>query len=115
MEFEAIFTGSFLTFVLLVAAHLILWPYRARLRRVHSYVVGVSMIGVGVTMTAFLLGQWIIAITFWAVSGPGGFAVIVAWWLREGGKGLSVDDILEHAKRGISRAAVPGESDHRRN
>ena len=115
MEFEAVFAGSFLTFILLITAHLILWPYRARMRRVHSYTVGTFLIGVGVTMTAFLLGQWIIAITFWCVTGPGGFAVIIAWWLREGGEGLSVDDILEHARKGISRAAVPGESDNRRN
>lgn len=116
MEFEALFAGSLLTFVLLVSMHLVLWPYRARLRRVHSYTIGVTCIGCGVTLTAFLLEQWIIAITFWVVTGPGGFAIAVAWWLREGGDGLSIaDDIIARAKRGIARAAVPREPNDRRN
>lgn len=118
MEFQAVFAGSFLTCILLIVAHVALWPYRDRMRRVHSYIVGTACIGVGITLTALLLQQWIIAITFWSVAGPGGFAIAAAWWIRGVGvreEGVSIaDDIIARAK-GIGRAAVSREPDDRRN
>lgn len=120
MEFEAIFAGSLLTLILLVTLHLILWPYRAIMRRVHAYVVGVTCIGMGVTLAAFLMQQWIVAITFWAVTGPGGFAVSALWlwrWIiEERGKGNSrAQRIIQRAEERLNRAVASGESDDRRN
>lgn len=120
MEFQAIFTGSLLTLILLVASHLLLWPYRKIMRRVHSYVIGTACIGLGITLAAFLLNQWIIAITFWAVAGPGGFAIASAWLIRwiieERGRGDSMAArIIQVAEERLNRAVVSGESDNRRN
>ena len=120
MEFQAIFAGSFLTLTLLVAFHFLLWPYRKIMRRVHSYVVGTACIGVGVTLAAFLMDQWIVAITFWAVTGPGGLAVASAWlirWIideRAGGASMAAR-IIQRAEERLSNAVVSGESDNRRN
>ena len=120
MEFQAIFAGSLLTLVLLLTLHVSLWPYRKIMRRVHSYVVGTACIGVGVTLAAFLMGQWLIAITFWAVTGPGGFAVATAWLVRwiieERGKSDSTAArIIARAEERLSRAVVSGEPGDRRN
>ena len=120
MEFQAIFAGSLLTLVLLITAHLLLWPYRTIMRRVHSYVVGTTCIGVGVTLAAFLMGQWVIAITFWAVAGPGGCAVASAWlirWIveeRAAGNGMAAR-IIQRAEERLNNAVVSGERDDRRN
>jgi hypothetical protein len=120
MEFQSIFTGSLLTLVLLVTSHLLLWPYRKIVRRVHAYVIGTTCIGVGVTLAAFLMGEWIIAITFWAVTGPGGLAIASAWLIRwiieERGKNDSMAArIIQVAGERLNRAVTSGESDDRRN
>lgn len=120
MEFQAIFAGSLLTLTLLVTAHLLLWPYRKIMRRVHSYVVGVTCIGVGITLSAFLMGQWIVAIAFWAVAGPGGCAIATAWLIRwvieERNRGDSMAArIIQRAEERLNRAVVSGEPDDRRN
>lgn len=120
MEFQAIFSGALLTLILLVTAHFILWPYRMIMRRVHSYVVGVTCIGMGVTLAAFLMEHWIVAITFWAVTGPGGLAIASAWLIRwmiaERGRGDSMAArIIQVAEERLNRAVVSGESDDRRN
>lgn len=120
MEFQAIFAGSLLTLVLLVTAHFLLWPYRKIMRRVHSYVVGTACIGLGITLAAFLMGQWIVAITFWAVAGPGGCAVATAWLVRwiveEKRNGSSMAArIIQRAEEKLTNGVVSGESDSRRN
>lgn len=120
MEFQAIFAGSLLTLTLLITAHFLLWPYRKIMRRVHSYVVGTTCIGVGVTLAAFLMEQWIVAITFWAVCGPGGLAIAGMWlarWIieeREKGNSMAAR-IIQRAETRLSNGVVPGESDDRRN
>jgi hypothetical protein len=120
MEFQAIFAGSLLTLILLVSLHFALWKYRKIMRRVHNYVIGTACIGLGVTLAAFLLNQWLIAITFWAVAGPGGFAIAAAWLIRwiieERGKGDSMAArIVQIAEERLNRVVVPGESNDRRN
>ena len=120
MEFQAIFAGSLLTLILLTALHFLLWPYRKIMRRVHSYVVGTACIGVGVTLAAFLLGDWLIAITFWAVCGPGGLVIASAWlirWIIEelaAGNNMAAR-IIARAEERLNNAVVSGESDDRRN
>ena len=120
MEFQAIVAGSLLTLVLLIAEHLALWPYRRIMRRVHAYVIGTASIGMGVTLVAFLLDQWLIAIVFWSVCGPGGFAVAGLWlgrWvIEERQKGdTAAARIIARAEERLNRAIVSGESHDRRN
>lgn len=120
MESQSIFAGSLLTLILLITAHLLLWPYRKIMRRVHSYVVGTTCIGVGITLAAFLMGEWIIAITFWAVAGPGGLAIATAWLIRwiveERAQGDSMAaHIIQRAEERLNRAVVSGEPNDRRN
>lgn len=120
MEFQAIFAGSLLTLILLMSEHFLLWPYRKIMRRVHSYVLGTASIGLGVTLAAFLMDQWLIALTFWFVAGPGGFAVAAAWLIRwvieERGKGDTIAAlIIARAEEKLNRAIVSGEPRDRRN
>ena len=120
MEFQAIVAGSLLTMTLLIAEHLSLWPYRHIIRRVHAYVIGTASIGVGITLVAFLLDEWLIAIVFWAVCGPGGFAIAAAWlirWVieeRQNGD-TAAARIIARAEERLTRAIVPGEQGDRRN
>lgn len=120
MEFQSIFAGALLTMTLLIAEHIALWPYRHIIRRVHAYVIGTASIGVGVTLVAFLLNQWLIAIVFWAVCGPGGFAIASAWlvrWLIEERKrgDTAAARIIARAEETLNRAIVSREHDDRRN
>ena len=106
--------------VLLLASHLTLWPYRHIMRRVHSYVIGTACIGVGVTVAAFLMQQWIVAITFWFVAGPGGFAIATAWlvrWVLEerDRSDTAARALIAHAEERLNRGIVSGEPDNRRN
>lgn len=76
----AIFLGSCLASALLILSHLALWQRRLSLSA--RYTVGVACIGVGVTISAALLAEWIVAIVFWPVAGAGGATVVVLHWWR---------------------------------
>lgn len=118
-QFSAIFAGSLLTLILLVCLHLFLWPYQKVLHRLHSYVVGIASIGAGITLTALLLNQWIVAIAFWAIVGPGGFAVAIAYWIRgvEDGRKKYREAAARILRRSEERLnhAVQGKPDDHRN
>lgn len=75
-----IFLGSCLASALLTLSHLALWQRRLSLSA--RYTVGVACIGVGVTISAALLAEWIIAIVFWPVASAGFATVVVLHWWR---------------------------------
>ncbi len=108
----AIAAGSAATFLLLLAMHLICWPYRAKMHRTHAYVVGVSCIGAGLFVTAALLEQWLIFIAFVGVGLPGGLLILAAWWVR-GALGPTPADVI--GKRVENARAVLGKPDDRNN
>lgn len=108
----AIFVGSVVTFLLLLAMHLICWPYRAKMHRTHAYVVGVSCIGAGLFVTAALLEQWLIFVAFVGVGLPGGLLILAAWWVR-GALGPTPADTIR--KRTEDARAILGKPDDRSN
>jgi len=67
----ALAAGSLSTLTLLGLAHVGLWPYRDRIPRPASYVVGVGCAGVGIALISALLDTWVMLIAFVAVFGPG--------------------------------------------
>lgn len=67
---------------LMVATHLLLWRKDWRLTRPQAYTVGVSIIGIVLTIWALLMDNPESIIAFWAITGIAGAADIVAWWIR---------------------------------
>lgn len=114
----AIFVGAFVTCALLLTAHIALWSYHERLKRVHAYIVGTTAIGVGVTVASLLIGDTMILIVFWFVAGPGGALIAAAWWIRgivtarNEARALT-DRIIEQAGERLN--AISEERDDRRN
>ena len=89
--------GALTTLTLLAVAHVVLWPWRDRMPRPASYVVGVSCIGAGLLLVSALSGLWIVLIAFVGVSLPGGLLIIAAWWLRSALK-LPADKLTRRAE-----------------
>lgn len=108
----AILVGSLVTFLLLLAAHILCWPYRDRMHRTHAYVVGVSCIGAGLVVVSALLDMWLIFIAFVGVGLPGGLLILAAWWWR-GAQGNTPADVIR--RRTEDARAVLRESDTRNN
>ncbi len=107
----AIAAGALSTLTLLGLAHVALWPWRDRMPRPASYVVGISCIGAGLLLVSALSGLWIILIAFVGVTLPGGLLIIAAWWLRSALK-LPADTLTSRAE---AARAVLRERDHQRN
>ena len=103
--------------MVLLALHIALWPYREQISKPEAYIIGLGTVGGAVTMIAALLGDWRIAIVFWAVAGAGGVSVGGAYLYR------ALSTIRDHrratAQRIITRAEeqlrVSSEPDDRRN
>ena len=108
-HFLDILVGALVTSLLLIIAHIALWPYRDRMHRVHNYVVGVSCISVGMLTASALMQQWIVFVTFVCVTLPGGLSIMAAWWVR----GLNKTPADRISARGDH--AVPAERGDRRN
>ncbi|MBK9944345.1 MAG: hypothetical protein IPP13_22320 [Kouleothrix sp.] len=110
----AMAAGSLTTLMLLIAAHLALWPYRNRMPRPASYIVGTSCSGAGLLLFSSLTDLWIVFIAFVAIVLPGGLSIIAAWWLRSVFDTLPADslDLDERMREGH---AVRREPDHRNN
>lgn len=113
----AIFAGAMLSACVLLIEHIVLWPYQHQITKQKAYVIGVATIGLGILLSAALLGDWRIAIAFGCVSGLGGAVVTGAYWYRE---------IEEQRKKSREIAAriktrvedslnVPGRTDDWRN
>lgn len=111
-EFASVLAGAILSTALLLAAHLGLWPHRARVHPVAAYTIGTTCLGLGATVTAGLLDIWLIAITFWTLAGCGGALIASCWWVRGA---LAERD----AKRGradtLIAAAQDDDGTHRRS
>lgn len=75
IEFQAIVAGGSLTSVVLAILHLLLWEARPNMKLVPRYTIGVAVINLGLTVTGWLLGVWIIPIAAWGVAGMGGAVV----------------------------------------
>lgn len=103
--------GALTTLTLLGIAHVALWPWRDKMPRPASYVVGVSCIGAGLLLVSALSGLWIVLIAFVGVTLPGGLLIIAAWWLRSALK-LPADTLTSRAE---AAHAVRRERDHRSN
>lgn len=103
--------GALTTLTLLGVAHVVLWPWRDKMPRPASYVVGVSCIGAGLLLVSALSGLWIVLIAFVGVTLPGGLLIIAAWWLRSALK-LPADTLSSRAE---ATHAVRRERDHRSN
>ena len=103
--------GALTTLTLLAVAHVILWPWRDKMPRPASYVVGVSCIGLGLLLVSALSGLWIVLIAFVGVTLPGGLLIIAAWWLRSALK-LPADRL---SRRAEAAHAVLRERDHHNN
>ena len=68
----ALLLGANVTFLLLLAAHLICWRWRDQMHRTVAYCVGVSCIGAGMLTVSALLQDWLIVVAFVTVALPGG-------------------------------------------
>ncbi|MBK9944238.1 MAG: hypothetical protein IPP13_21770 [Kouleothrix sp.] len=110
----AMAAGALSTLMLLIAAHLALWPYRNRMPRPASYIVGTSCSGAGLLLFSSLTDLWIVFIAFVAILLPGGLSIIAAWWLRSVFDTLPADslDLDERMREGH---AVRRKPDHRNN
>lgn len=93
----AIAAGALTTLTLLAVAHVVLWPWRDRMPRPASYVVGVSCMGAGLLLVSALSGLWIVLIAFVGVTLPGGLLIVAAWWLRSALK-LPADRLSRRAE-----------------
>lgn len=107
----AIAAGALTTLTLLAIAHVVLWPWRDRMPRPASYVVGVSCMGAGLLLMSALSGLWIVLIAFVGVTLPGGLLIIAAWWLRSALK-LPADKLTSRAE---AARAILRECDARRD
>lgn len=109
----AILVGATVTFLLLLAAHILAWPYRNKMHRTVAYCIGVSCIGVGILTAAALMDDWIIFITFVGVGLPGGLLILAAWWWRGARGETPADSIIRRAQEG-ARAMLgkPGHLDN---
>lgn len=107
----ALLLGASVTFLLLLAAHLICWRWRDQMHRTVAYCVGVSCIGAGMLTVSALLQDWLIVVAFVTVALPGGLLILAAWWLRGA---LAPQNPLDRIRSEAARA-VPGAPDPRRN
>lgn len=80
--FYAIAAGAAVAALLLLVAHVLLWPYQSQLHIVAKYTVGVACLNLGITLAAVLLADVRMALVVWAVSGTGGVVIASCWWLR---------------------------------
>lgn len=74
-EFQAIVAGGLVAAVLLTLCHLLLWEARPNLALVPRYTIGVACLNLGVTVTGWILGFWLLPIVVWSIAGMGGAAV----------------------------------------
>jgi hypothetical protein len=96
----ALAAGSLTALMLLIAAHLALWPYRDRMPRPASYMVGTSACGFGLLLFSSLTEHWIVIIAFVCITLPGGLSIIAAWWLRSVFDALPADSLDERMREG---------------
>jgi hypothetical protein len=91
-ELLSILIGALITAALLAVAHFIFW--RVRLSLVVRYIIGVSGIGIGLTVALLLVHLPLAAIAFWAVAGAAGITIssLHLWRERRGDLPRDIED-----------------------
>lgn len=109
-ELLAISIGAVVAAALLIVEHVTLWQQPWTLSRPASYAVGTATLGLGISITAALLNQPLIAYVFWGVAIPAGAMVIIAYWMR-----AKLDSLTKSAtKRSALAALIIEESEEAR-